>query len=120
MAKGHDRADYLLYVDHLAVGVPRGEAGGHVAVGVEWQSAMYGEGLPPDARLKAVTEDGRLPFVVEASGSRPLRWTLPRVIVWWRGCPVVVGGGRLLVGNAHGSCCGRGVLAGHRVGAHGL
>ena len=30
---------------------------------------MYAEGLPADVRLKAVTTDGRLPFVFEASGS---------------------------------------------------
>ena len=37
--------------------------------GVEWQSAMYADGLPPEVRLKALTVDGRLPFVFEASGS---------------------------------------------------
>ena len=30
---------------------------------------MYSEGLPPEVRLKALTRDGRLPFVFEASGS---------------------------------------------------
>ena len=30
---------------------------------------MYAEGLPPEVRLKALTTDGRLPFVFEASGS---------------------------------------------------
>jgi len=30
---------------------------------------MYAEGLPAEVRLKAVTKDGRLPFVFEASGS---------------------------------------------------
>lgn len=30
---------------------------------------MYAEGLPAEVRLKAVTTDGRLPFVFEASGS---------------------------------------------------
>jgi len=30
---------------------------------------MYAEGLPPDVQLNAVTRDGRLPFVFEASGS---------------------------------------------------
>ena len=37
--------------------------------GVEWQSAMYAEGLPAEVRLKALTVDGRLPFVFEASGT---------------------------------------------------
>jgi len=30
---------------------------------------MYAEGLPADVRLKALTVDGRLPFVLEASGT---------------------------------------------------
>ena len=69
MAKGHGRADYLLYVDQLAVGVIEAKPQGTPLSGVEWQSAMYAEGLPADVRLKAVTTDGRLPFVFEASGS---------------------------------------------------
>ncbi len=69
MAKGHGRADYLLYVDQHAVGVIEAKPVGSTLSGVEWQSAMYAEGLPPDVRLKAVTMDGRLPFVFEASGS---------------------------------------------------
>ncbi|MHB8300703.1 MAG: type I restriction endonuclease subunit R, partial [Dermatophilaceae bacterium] len=69
MAKGHGRADYLLYVDQLAVGVIEAKPQGTTLSGVEWQSAMYAEGLPAEVRLKAVTTDGRLPFVFEASGS---------------------------------------------------
>jgi type I restriction enzyme R subunit len=69
MAKGHGRADYLLYVDQLAVGVIEAKPEGTPLSGVEWQSAMYAEGLPAEVRLKAVTTDGRLPFVFEASGS---------------------------------------------------
>jgi type I restriction enzyme R subunit len=69
MAKGHGRADYLLYVDRLAVGVIEAKPQGTTLSGVEWQSAMYAEGLPAEVRLKAVTTDGRLPFVFEASGS---------------------------------------------------
>jgi type I restriction enzyme, R subunit len=69
MAKGHGRADYLLYIDQLAVGVIEAKPQGTPLSGVEWQSAMYAEGLPTDVRLKAVTTDGRLPFVFEASGS---------------------------------------------------
>ena len=69
MAKGNGRADYLLYVGKKAVGVNEAKPQGTTLSGVEWQSAMYAEGLPPDVRLKAVTTDGRLPFVFEASAS---------------------------------------------------
>lgn len=69
MAPGHGRADYLLYVDQRAVGVIEAKPEGTPLSGVEWQSAMYAEGLPPDVRLKALTVEGRLPFVFEASGS---------------------------------------------------
>jgi len=69
MAVGHGRADYLLYVDQRAVGVIEAKPEGMPLSGVEWQSAMYAEGLPPEVRLKALTHDGRLPFVFEASGS---------------------------------------------------
>ena len=69
MAKGHGRADYVLYVDQHAVGVIEAKPIGTTLSGVEWQSTMYAEGLPADIRLKAVTTDGRLPFVFEASGS---------------------------------------------------
>ncbi len=68
MKRGHGRADYLLYVDKKAVGVIEAKPEGMTLSGVEWQSAMYAEGLPADARLKALTVSGRLPFVVEASG----------------------------------------------------
>ena len=69
MAAGHGRADYLLYVEQRAVGVIEAKPEGVPLSGVEWQSAMYADGLPPAVRLKALTHDGRLPFVVEASGS---------------------------------------------------
>jgi len=69
MAAGHGRADYILYVDQQAVGVIEAKPEGTPLTGVEWQSAMYAEGLPPEVRLKALTVDGRLPFVFEASGS---------------------------------------------------
>ena len=69
MAAGHGRADYLLYVDQRAVGAIEAKPEGTTLSGVEWQSAMYAEGLPPEIRLKALTTDGRLPFVFEASGS---------------------------------------------------
>lgn len=69
MKSGHGRADYLLYVDQRVVGVIEAKPQGTTLSGVEWQSAMYAEGLPADVRLKALTRDGRLPFVFEASGS---------------------------------------------------
>jgi type I restriction enzyme, R subunit len=69
MARGHGRADYLIYVDQKAVGVIEAKPAGTTLSGVEWQSSMYAEGLPAEVRLKAVTTDGRLPFVFEASGS---------------------------------------------------
>lgn len=70
MAKGHGRADYLLYVGKRAVGVIEAKPEGTTLSGVEWQSAMYAEGLPADVRLKALTVEGRLPFIFEASGSQ--------------------------------------------------
>jgi len=56
-------------MDQKAVGVIEAKPAGTTLSGVEWQSAMYAEGLPAEVRLKAVTTDGRLPFVFEASGS---------------------------------------------------
>ncbi|MEJ7690640.1 MAG: DEAD/DEAH box helicase family protein [Nocardioidaceae bacterium] len=67
MAAGHGRADYLLYVDQKVVGVIEAKPEGTPLSGVEWQSAMYADGLPADVRLAALTKDGRLPFVFEAS-----------------------------------------------------
>jgi type I restriction enzyme R subunit len=69
MATGHGRADYLLYVDQRAVGVIEAKPVGTTLSGVEWQSAMYADGLPPEVRLKSLLTDGQLPFVFEASGS---------------------------------------------------
>jgi type I restriction enzyme, R subunit len=69
MAPGHGRADYLLYLDRRVVGVIEAKPAGTPLSGVEWQSAMYAEGLPPEIQLKALTVAGRLPFVFEASGA---------------------------------------------------
>src|SRR3954453_6917005 len=69
MAPGHGRPDYLLYLDRRVVGVIEAKPAGTPLSGVEWQSAMYAEGLPPEIRLKALTVSGRLPFVFEASGA---------------------------------------------------
>jgi len=51
------------------IGYLRRKPEGTPLSGVEWQSAMYAEGLSPEVRLKALTIEGRLPFVIEASGS---------------------------------------------------
>ena len=51
------------------MGVIEAKPQGTPLSGVEWQSAMYADGLPPEIRLKALTKDGRLPFVFEASGT---------------------------------------------------
>ncbi len=66
---GHGRADYLLYVDQKAVGVIEAKPEGTPLSGVEWQSSKYAEGLSADVKLAALTTDGRLPFVFEASGT---------------------------------------------------
>lgn len=68
MKPGHGRVDYLLYMDKAVVGVIEAKPTGTPLSGVEWQSAMYADGLPADVRLAAKTLDGRLPFVFEASG----------------------------------------------------
>lgn len=69
MKSGHGRVDYLLYVDRKVVGVIEAKPEGTTLSGVEWQSAVYANGLPAEAELKSITVDGRLPFVFEASGS---------------------------------------------------
>lgn len=46
MKPGHRPIDYLLYVDKAVVGVIEAEPQGTPLSGVEWQSAMYAEGLP--------------------------------------------------------------------------
>lgn len=57
MKAGHGRVDYLLYVDKAVVGVIEAKPQGTTLSGVEWQSAMYADGLPPDVRLKALTAE---------------------------------------------------------------
>jgi type I restriction enzyme R subunit len=56
-------------VDRKVVGVIEAKPEGKTLSGVEWQSAMYAEGLPPEVRLRAFTVQDRLPFVFEASGT---------------------------------------------------
>lgn len=69
MKTDHGRVDYLLYIDKKVVGVIEAKPQGTPLAGVQWQSAMYAEGLPGEVRLAALTKDGRLPFVFEASGT---------------------------------------------------
>jgi len=69
MKRGAGRADYVLYVDRKIVGVIEAKSEGTPLSGVEWQSAMYADGLSAPQQLQAVTKDGRLPFVFEVSGS---------------------------------------------------
>jgi type I restriction enzyme R subunit len=65
----HGRADYLLYADREIVGVIEAKSVGTTLAGVQWQSAMYAEGLPEAYRDMAVLQHGRLPFIYEASGT---------------------------------------------------
>lgn len=69
MRADHGRVDYLLYVDKRVVGVIEAKPEGTPLSGVEWQSAMYATGLPDEHQMRATTVDGRLPFVLEASGT---------------------------------------------------
>jgi type I restriction enzyme R subunit len=69
MDTGHGRCDYLLYLDKQVVGVIEAKPVGTPLAGVQWQSAMYAEGLPAALRENAVLRNDRLPFVFEASGS---------------------------------------------------
>ena len=69
MKADHGRVDYLLYVGKKVVGVIEAKPMGTPLAGVQWQSAMYANGLPAEVRLAALDKDGRLPFVFEASGT---------------------------------------------------
>lgn len=68
MKTDHARVDYLLYVDNRVVGGIEAEPIGAPLAGVQWQSAVYANGLPREVRLAAETTDARLTFVFEASG----------------------------------------------------
>jgi type I restriction enzyme, R subunit len=61
----HGRADYLLFVDRVAVGVVEAKKQGETLTGVEWQSAKYRAGLPDwvDGALEGFT-----PFYYESTG----------------------------------------------------
>ena len=70
MKPGHGRADYLLYVDQRGRRRDRGQAGGHAAVR---RRVAVGDvrrrACPRTSASQALTTDGRLPFVFEASGT---------------------------------------------------
>lgn len=68
MAPGHGRVDYLLYVDRQVVGVIEARPDGISLPSGEWRSTLYAEGLPEEHRRRAVEVEGRLPFLIEASG----------------------------------------------------
>ena len=69
MKTDHGQVDYMLYVNRQPVGVLEAKPVGTTLSGVQWQSAMYADGLPEAYRANAVLVDGRLPFIYEASGS---------------------------------------------------
>jgi len=49
--RGHGQVDYLLYVDRKIVGVIEAKPEGTSLSGVEWQSAMYADGLSAAQQL---------------------------------------------------------------------
>ena len=63
LKSGHGFADYLLYVDHKAVGVVEAKPVGFTLTGVEVQSGKYSTGLPND--LPAPIQP--LPFTYETT-----------------------------------------------------
>lgn len=67
MAEG--RADYVLYVDRRIVGIIEAKPAGVTLAEVHTQAMRYAELLTPAQRLNAVTVNGRLPFVYEASST---------------------------------------------------
>src|SRR5690606_16427650 len=64
LAKGHGRADYMLYVDGKAVGVIEAKPAGTTLTGVEPQAERYSRGLPAD--LPAHVRP--LPFLYQSTG----------------------------------------------------
>jgi type I restriction enzyme R subunit len=65
LVSGHGVADYLLFVDQVAVGVLEAKKQGMPLVGVETQSGKYSQGLPE--QLTAPVRP--LPFVYESTGA---------------------------------------------------
>jgi len=68
MARGHGRADYLLFIDGKAVGAVEAKPSGTPLAGVEPQSAKYAAGLPTD--LPALVSP--LPFLYESTGDETM------------------------------------------------
>ena len=68
MASGHGRADYLLFVDRLAVGAIEAKPSGTPLAGVESQTAKYAAGLP--STLTALVSP--LPFLYESTGDETM------------------------------------------------
>lgn len=68
MARGHGRADYLLHVDHKAVGALEAKKVGVPLTGVEPQARMYSQGLP--AKLSAPIRP--LPFLYASTGVKTM------------------------------------------------
>src|SRR4051812_48034115 len=64
MRAGYGEADYLLYVDGMAVGVIEAKRAGSTLVGFEIQTAKYSEGLPDG--LPAPRKP--LPFCYQSTG----------------------------------------------------
>src|ERR1041385_89386 len=73
LARGHGKADYLLYVDRKAVGAVEAKKQGTTLTAVEVQSAKYSEGLP--ANLPAVLRP--VPF---RDGGTGLETHLPNLL----------------------------------------
>jgi len=64
MRSGHGEADYLLFVDQMAVGVVEAKPEGYTLTGVEIQTAKYSDGVPDGIRAPRKP----LPFLYESTG----------------------------------------------------
>lgn len=69
MAAGAGRADYILYINRRIVGVIEAKPAGTTLSEVHWQSRRYSQGLTQDQKMVALTQNGELPFIFEASGT---------------------------------------------------
>lgn len=69
MAAGAGRADYILYINRRIVGVIEAKPAGTTLSEVHWQSRRYSQGLTQDQQVAALTHNGELPFIFEASGT---------------------------------------------------
>jgi type I restriction enzyme, R subunit len=64
LARGHGRADYLLFLDKKAAGAIEAKPAGSTLTGVEWQSHKYVTGLPEPMEAWG----SPLPFAYESTG----------------------------------------------------